>query len=206
MPGSVSRWTLDLSRGDETAGNDICKKYWPRILAKARRLLRNESFDCDEEDLTQSVFRNALRHFGSDSVARQDTPISLWRYLETCLFHKLIDRRRHATADKRCLLADQEISLSELQDRRPPPTLQIELQDDINYLLRLLDAGSREILNLALDGHDTDEIARRLGVSSRTVQRKLVLIRDVWNRLNHSDPAGQPPACLESAPASQAIP
>ena len=207
MPGSVSKWILEQSRGDETAVNDIYTQYRPRVLAKARRLLREEPLDCDEEDLTQSVFRTALRHFGSVSQnsKRPVTSVSLWRYLETCLFHKLVDRRRRAAATKRLPVADQQVSLDKLWDDRPTASVQVELQDDINYLLRLLDVRSRQILLLALDGHENEDIARHVGVSPRTVQRKLVLIRDAWLRLCDKEPSGNPPSRFHLPHPQEAI-
>ncbi|MGI9516406.1 MAG: RNA polymerase sigma factor [Pirellulaceae bacterium] len=184
MPGSVSKWILDLSEGDSAAGDAICKKYWPRVRSKARHLIRDESFGCDEDDLAQSVFRKALHHFGSNSQPQPANRVAFWRYLEICLFHKLVDRRRRAGAIKRQVESQQQVSLSRVSDPRPSAAWEIEFADDVDYLLRLLDTKSRLILTMVIQGHENEEIARHLGVSTRTVQRKLVLIRDVWHRVD----------------------
>jgi DNA-directed RNA polymerase specialized sigma24 family protein len=45
----------------------------------------------------------------------------------------------------------------------------------------LPDEKAREIARLKLDGYGNDEIAERLGCTSRTVTRRLALIRSIWD-------------------------
>jgi DNA-directed RNA polymerase specialized sigma24 family protein len=48
-------------------------------------------------------------------------------------------------------------------------------------LLDRLDPALRQIAQLRLDGYTNIEIATRLGCALRTVERRLELIRRIWN-------------------------
>jgi DNA-binding CsgD family transcriptional regulator len=45
----------------------------------------------------------------------------------------------------------------------------------------LPDETQRHIARLRLEGHANEEIAKELGISLRTVERKLGLIRELWS-------------------------
>lgn len=51
-------------------------------------------------------------------------------------------------------------------------------EDEFLEILKHLDGPMmREVLLLTYEGHTSGEISRRLGIATRTVRRKLVLIR-----------------------------
>jgi DNA-directed RNA polymerase specialized sigma24 family protein len=85
------------------------------------------------------------------------------------------------------LLRDQgrrpagEPTLEQLFSPEPTPDLAAQLAEDYR---RLLDAlADRELESIAvwkMEGHRVKEIAGRLNYDSRTIKRKLQLIRAIW--------------------------
>jgi len=71
-------------------------------------------------------------------------------------------------------------SLAQFLDREPSPELAAELADDFRRLLESLsDRALRTVALMRLEGHNAGEIAGRLAISPRTVERKLHLIRKI---------------------------
>ena len=70
--------------------------------------------------------------------------------------------------------------------REPTPDAVAETADELNRLLDLLDeTGDPDLRVVALrklQGHRTTEIAKELGCVRRTVERKMQLIVQVWER------------------------
>ena len=54
------------------------------------------------------------------------------------------------------------------------------MAEAFDHLLALLDDELREIALLKLEGYSHDEIAQQIGRSTRTVDRRLGLIREKW--------------------------
>ena len=52
--------------------------------------------------------------------------------------------------------------------------------DELEHLLAPLDDERQSIALLKMDGYTHGEIAQRLGISLRSVERKVALIRDRW--------------------------
>jgi hypothetical protein len=65
--------------------------------------------------------------------------------------------------------------------REPSPEFAAQVADECGRLLDLLDDEElRTIAVLKMDGHTNTEIAGKLGCLKRTVQRKLQVIRGLW--------------------------
>ena len=78
-----------------------------------------------------------------------------------------------------------ESGLAELEspnmfDRNPGPDELVEFRDLVAELLNRLKPPLRQIAVQKLEGKSETEIATQLGVSPKTVRRKLERIRDVW--------------------------
>ena len=55
---------------------------------------------------------------------------------------------------------------------------------------RLQDDILRRIAVAKMEGYSNDEIARQLGVQTRTIERKLKLIRELWSPGENSSTSG----------------
>ena len=68
-------------------------------------------------------------------------------------------------------------------DTNPTPSTTAEVKEEIERLMCLLDDDQlRTIAACQLEGYRNAEIAKQLGTSKRTVERRLKLIRQIWDR------------------------
>ena len=100
--------------------------------------------------------------------------------------HKLIDLSRRSRIRQE-IRARNSGSMDKMRDAGPPPDFLVEFNDQIDYLGQVLDDDASQIVSMARQGFPTAEIARSLGISQRTVQRKLALIAEVWTGFGKSE-------------------
>jgi DNA-directed RNA polymerase specialized sigma24 family protein len=71
--------------------------------------------------------------------------------------------------------------VEQIADRRPPPDLEVLANETIEHLLRRLDNPQlRSIAVWKWEGYSNEEIADKLHCVLRTVERRLQLIRRIW--------------------------
>ncbi len=84
--------------------------------------------------------------------------------------------------------ADQADLLARAVSKEPAPELAVMLREQIERLLDAIpDPTLRQIAELRMQGASNAEIARGLGRAVRTVERKVELIRLVWEKLGDDD-------------------
>lgn len=128
----------------------------------------------------QSVFRTFFRRTAQGEF-RIDSAAQLWQLLVKITVLKARAQGRHHTVGVRDIGREEPGAVPdavlELVPREPGPEEAVILVDQIEVLLRGLPPFYCQVLELRLQGHSTDEIARRLGVARRTVYRALGLLQ-----------------------------
>ena len=76
----------------------------------------------------------------------------------------------------------EEFPLDAVRDRTQRPCDEQVASDELveRFMQQLSEATLRGIVSLKMDGFTNEEIAERLGCATRTVERKLNLIRKLW--------------------------
>jgi len=191
---SVSQWIAGLKFGEAYAAQRLWTRYSARLLEVARRRLGNSPKAlADEEDIALSVFHSVCRGAAAGRFGNVADRDDLWWVLLKIVKQKVIDHVRRETAQKRgagrvCSGASAGVNepggaslLDEIIDDAPPPEYWVILEEEHQRLLGLLrDDRQRQIANRRIEGAPIAEIAEELGISSRSVDRKLRLIRDRW--------------------------
>jgi DNA-directed RNA polymerase specialized sigma24 family protein len=180
--GSVSHWLLLLKSGDHAAAQPLWERYFQRLVSLARAKLRDAPAQmADDEDVALSAFasfcQEAQRGKYPDLQDRHD----LWRLLVLLTAHKAIDRLRHERRKKRQASRRELFDLSQVVGPEPSAEFAALVADEYRRLLALLD--DPELVSVArwkLEGYTTDEMAAKLGYVSRTIERKLQVIRTIW--------------------------
>ena len=190
---SITRWIADLKRGDPQAAASLWRQYFERLVHMARRKLgATPRRAADEEDVALSAFRclcdGAARGQFSILTDRDD----LWRLLATLTIRKAIDLKRHAGGKKRGGgqvrgesvfgdAGDEPAGLDQFLSEEPTPALLATLAEEHTRLLEALqDDTLRQVALWKMEGYTNEEIAAKLGLTCRSVERKLERIRTKW--------------------------
>jgi RNA polymerase sigma factor (sigma-70 family) len=194
---SISQWIAHLKEGNPDAAQQLWERYAMQLVELARRRLQNSPKRvADEEDVAASVFHSLCRGAAAGRLQDVRNRDDLWWLLLATTRRKVIDHVRRETAQKRgggrfqvtssaAAGADDShgFTLDQLVSTEPTPDFLIVLQEQHEHLLALLrDDILRRIAVFRIEGFTVAEIARDLGVSARTIERKLAVIRGLWSK------------------------
>lgn len=189
--GSVSRWIQELKCGDEDAAKNLWEKYFKRITGLARKRLSSQPQRVmDEEDVAQSVFRSfclgAPQGEFPELIDRDD----LWPLLARITNRKAVNQIRWANREKRgggkirgdSVLApageSEQGGFDDIAHDDPTPDFVVSMAEECRLILNSLpDDTYRFVVWSRLEGRTNEEIANLLGVTMRSIERKMQLIR-----------------------------
>jgi len=189
--GSVTRWLQDLN-GSENAKSQAQQQLWDRYFSRLASLARsrlpmNVRAISDDEDVALSALDSFFRRVDKDEFPDLDDRTGLWPLLAQITIFKAIKRIEKEHAQKRGgpasskLDDSQPLNLEEVISNKPTPEMVALMHEQTEVMLGKLDAPLiRQIAELKLQGYKNDEIAERLVIGRRSVERKLKHIRTVW--------------------------
>lgn len=164
--------------GDESAARELYERYAERLIALAQtRLSMRLAGRIDAEDVVQSVFRSFFGAVRQGRFALQ-TSGDLWRLLLGITRNKFLFQVEHHTAGKRAVNREAAASPTDAEfsafvSREPSPEEAAALTDLLEWTLAKFDPTSRKIVELRLQGHPMEDIARAVGRCRHTVLRTL---------------------------------
>ncbi|HMO15029.1 MAG TPA: ECF-type sigma factor [Pirellulaceae bacterium] len=189
--GSVSEWIEQLKTGEQgDAQQKLWNRYFQQLVVLARSKLAGVPRGMeDEEDAVISALNSFFQRVPQGQFPLLLDRTDLWSLLVKLTCCKAINQRRRAQAKKRGgATTNRQTSfslfddwLAHIADRRITAELAVETAEELRRLLDLLDKESlRSVAQLKLEGFTNREIAATLGVIERTVERRLVLLRELW--------------------------
>jgi len=190
--GSITRWIAPLQAGDAAAAQELWERYFRRLVGLARSKLQGMARRvADEEDVALSVFDTFCRNAQQGRFPRLADRDDLWRLLMVLTARKSARLRRDNGRLKRGAgkqeLVDAAAWFEEILGREPTPEFAAEMAEACRRLLTCLgDAQLEEVARCKMEGYTTEEIAQRLKCSSRSVKRKVQLIRNLWEKVGLS--------------------
>lgn len=192
---SVLQWFDQLRQGDPAAAQALWERYFAQLVRLARNRLSGLRRGArDEEDVALSAFSSfclAAERGRFPQLADRD---GLWRLLVALTERKAVDLIRAETRAKRGgghvlgesgLVAGAEGpgegGLDQAPGREPTPEFVALMAEECQRrLAQLGDETLRTVALLRLEGYSNQEVAERLSCTTRTVERKLELIRAIW--------------------------
>lgn len=181
--GSVTLWIDELKAGNRAAAQELWNRYFHRLVGLARRKLHGAASLEGEEDVALSAFDTFYRAAEAGRFPQLDDRDDLWRLLMTITARKALRSARDAGRLKRGggrQRAD-DAAVEHLMSAEPTPEFALQVQDELQRLFGVLsDEALRAIALEKLEGGTNEAIAARLGCAPRTVERKLNLIRILW--------------------------
>ena len=186
--GSITRWIDLLKVGDALAAQKLWERYFQRLVWLARQKLQgNRPRAADEEDVALSAFDSFCRGAETGRFPELMDRDGLWRLLVVLTnrkaAHLVRDEGRQKRGGKAAPAMADEQELQQILSREPTPEFAAEVAEQCRRLLARL--GDPELESVALwrmEGYRNDEIADKLGCTPRTVERKLRIIRGLWEK------------------------
>lgn len=184
--GSITAHMRGVKAGSERSFEAIWAEYFDRLTELAKYSLSPIGQQvASPDEVAGSVLRILWDGAQNDRFAAVNDRRDLWRILVVLTEHKVIDKERQARAKKRGGASGagriHPDLLAQVPSKEPSPAMIHELRDEMERLLRLLPSETlRQIALWRLEGRSVEEIARQLEVTTRTIERKLVLIRELW--------------------------
>lgn len=203
LDDDVTTWIRQIRAGSEEAAQRLWDRYFDDIIDVARNSLRDTSRRVhDEEDVAIVAFRSLLAGISAGRFQGLDHREQLWRLLMVITTRKaaaLIERdqsQKRGGGDVRgdsAMSDDNTVPLESRKDDRgfdrlvseqPAPDIAALVADETRQLMASLDDElSQQIAMLKMEGYTHDEIATKLNVTSRTVERRIKQIREQWQHL-----------------------
>src|SRR4051794_12622789 len=191
---SVTEFLNDFKRGDTSAFEELWKLYFSRLVAVARRRLQHQRRPggADEEDIALSALKSFHRRARRGDFPKLDDRDDLWVQLVTLTRQKVVDLKRREGAIKRGgghVVRESELAgdaegapeFAALIGHEPDPEFAAIMTEECRRLLdRLGDETLRQVALLKMGLFTHQEIADRFGRSLAWVNRKLELIRSIW--------------------------
>jgi DNA-directed RNA polymerase specialized sigma24 family protein len=183
---SVVRWLGQLRSGEPAAARELWAQYFGPMVELARTKLRGvPARAADEEDVALSAFKSFCRAVEGGRYPNLFDRDGLWALLVTITARKAVDLKRHEHRQKRRAPTGPDAGNGPTPDevigREPDPEFVARIADECQRLLGLLtDPTLRTIALRKMEGFTNAEVAAELGVVGRTVERKLNLIRRLW--------------------------
>ncbi len=184
--GSVSHWIVQLKAGDRDVAQQLWEHYFRRLVGLARSKLVGQPRASDEEDVALSAFASFCQGVEAGRFPKLDDRDDLWRLLMVITARKALRTLRDEGRLKRgggvVVLRDIEDGvLEQVIGQEPSPEFAAQAAEEFRRLLAALpDEPLRIIAVWRMEGHTNEEIAGKLACAPRTVERKLQVIRDLW--------------------------
>jgi DNA-directed RNA polymerase specialized sigma24 family protein len=192
VAGSITALVERLRGGDHEAARVLWQRYYPRLVALARKKLQGTARRvADEEDAALTAFDSFCRRAERGQFPDIKDREGLWALLVILTARKVADQLKYDRRDKRgggqvrgdsALQGDAgetgPAGLDAVAGEEPTPEEAALLAEEVETLLaRLSDPVVRAVAVFKLEGYSNAEIAQRQGCSIPTVERRLAIIR-----------------------------
>jgi DNA-directed RNA polymerase specialized sigma24 family protein len=195
--GSVSHWITQLKAGDRAAAQPLWETYFHRLVERARQKLAGlPRRAADEEDVALSAFDSFCRGAERGRFPQLSDRHDLWQLLVVITERKAVDLVHHErrlrrgggkVLDEGALPAAGSSAdlpaFAAVSGREPTPAFAAQVAEQCQRLLDCLaDPELRSVALWKMEGYTIEEIAAKLDCVPRTVDRRLRLIRDLWEK------------------------
>ncbi len=194
--GSITRWIEEIRGGGSSAVPGVWNRYFLKLVEIAQNGMSNlPGRSVDGEDLASAVLETVCRKVGNGEFPELRDRDGLWLLLLAITRRKVISQMRHDLCQKRGggrVLLETDVKafqnnyfdLDDLAGNEPTSESVVSLRDSCNHLLTesLRDDTAKSIAILKLEGLNNAEVAVRLDIVERTVERKLKVIRWLWEK------------------------
>jgi DNA-directed RNA polymerase specialized sigma24 family protein len=183
---SITFWIDKLKAGDQKAAQPLWNRYFQHLVRLAYQRLRGSArAAADEEDVALSAFRSFCAAAEQGRFPVLSDRDDLWKLLVVITERKSLNLVRDQARLKRGggLTAEDSPILANLVGGEPTPLFAAQMAEECQQLFdHLEDDILSKIAIDKMEGFTNQDIAARHGLALRTVERKLGLIRRIWEQ------------------------
>lgn len=193
---SVSHWLRLLQDGDSAAAEPLWDRYFHRLVGLAWvKLQAHSRLGADEEDVALSAFASFCRAAEAKRFPKLGDRDDLWRLLVAVTENKARNLIRDEHRQKRgggAVRGESDLrgpddsaspGLDQIAGREPTPEFASQVAEECQRLLNRLNDGELQAIAVwKMEGATLPEIAAQLNCALSTVERRLRLIRQIWER------------------------
>lgn len=196
--GSVTGWIERVRFGEDTQLGPIFERYFARLQEFAKPRIRSGSrVVSSEDDVALSVFRLFWEGLQRGSFGYVKNRGDLWSLLIRVSVRKIIDNQRRLTRRGmgRVELRACDVDAKRIDTLRNPILERLAFDGNdpahVAHVVELSQAfferldgdEMRNVALLKIQGYTAAEIAQEISKSTRTVERKLRIIRQTWDEV-----------------------
>ncbi len=190
-PLADDSWLRRIIDGESDFAEGAVARFSDRLIRLAKsRMSSKLAQRVDPEDVVQSVFRSFFRRHSEKEFKFSETN-DVWRLLAAITYRKTQESARYHQRMMRDVrresteLFSNECNLT--NSKTPTASTLVGMQDLLDQILQKLPPSHHQILLLRLEQFSIDEIAFKTGLSTRTIDRSLSLMREIAKQLIQSD-------------------
>jgi DNA-directed RNA polymerase specialized sigma24 family protein len=181
---AITVWLDQLLAGEPAAVGLLWEAYFHRLVLLARTRLNEATLRAavDEEDIALSAFACFCEKVQTGHFQDLKDREGLWALLAVFTVRKAAEYKRKGFRLKRGA-GMTAVDIGEVLASDPDPAIAAEVAGEFERLLTALpDPELRRVALLRMDGWSVEDMADEIGCPSRSVKRKLQLIRRIWTR------------------------
>ncbi|PHS03381.1 MAG: hypothetical protein COA78_17930 [Blastopirellula sp.] len=184
--GTITRWIFNLAEDNDEAVCRIWQQYFSQLVQLARKQLNGRQWGgVDEEDVALSALDAFITQHNAGKYPDIQGRDDVWKLLAVITRRKALNVIRSEMSQRRGGGKQTNLSDALMQsfEAGPSPLQAAELLDEARRLIdHTLDGRSnlQVIATRKLQGANNTELAEELKVSRRTIERKLEVIRMLW--------------------------
>ncbi len=182
-----------LIAGDKDAAQELVDRYGPHIVRSIRRRFRSQRMRTlyGTEDCMQSVWASIFCDL--ERLRKLESPQQLINYLAGVASHKLVDNNRRHSSQKNNvgleISVEQKSEAFSIEAQDSSPSQMAAARDEWEHQTRKLSRREQTVLSLHLEGHSSNEIARKMDVTGRGVRH---IIGNISTLLGRRQPPSEP--------------
>jgi DNA-directed RNA polymerase specialized sigma24 family protein len=186
---SISGWIDRLVAGDDAAVQPLWEQYFQQLVRLARKKLQPaHRRAADEEDIALSAFDSFCRNAKQGHYPHLRDGESVWRLLAAITARKAAhlvrdDARQKRGGGRAPAPGWGPLELDQVFSRELNPEFAALMAEECTCLLRgLKDDKLEHVARWRMEGYTVKEIAQKMDVVPRSIQRKLNVIRTIWGK------------------------
>jgi DNA-directed RNA polymerase specialized sigma24 family protein len=195
VPGSVTKAIAAFTDHDEQSAQLIWERFFDRLCRFAeKKIYHRHRRYMDPEDIAGSAMYALMEGLKQGHFYSVNNRDQLWQMVAMIAARKAINKAKFLDRDKRGgkqvvgESALNDLGLSNLETyilAADDPAKFVEFEMTCReLLLQLPDDDYREIALMRMAGFANQEIGKKLSCSTRTIDRKLNTIREIWDTLD----------------------